>query len=101
MVQQYVYIMTFMNIDTHRISILYYLAASGGELTQREINGIENFWSFTKRRLNKFNGTKVNFPLHLKECEWRYDNPVVKMEKELIKLLKNSDSLLKIKDFLV
>jgi len=38
MVQQYVYIMTFMNIDTHRISILYYLAASGGELTQREIN---------------------------------------------------------------
>ena len=37
MVQQYVYIMTFMNIDTHRISILYYLAASGGELTQREI----------------------------------------------------------------
>ena len=38
MVQQYVYIMTFMNIDTHRISILYYLAASGGELTRREIN---------------------------------------------------------------
>ena len=38
MVQQYVYIMTFMNIDTHRISILYYLAASGVELTRREIN---------------------------------------------------------------
>ena len=68
---------------------------------RNHINGIENFWSFTKRRLNKFNGTKVNFPLHLKECEWRYNNLVPKMEKELIKLLKNSDSLLKIKDFLV
>ena len=33
------------------------------------INGIENFWSFTKRRLAKFNGVKNNFDLHLKECE--------------------------------
>ncbi len=39
------------------------------------INGIEAFWSFTKRRLAKFNGVKVNFPLHLKECEWRYSKP--------------------------
>ena len=37
------------------------------------INGIEAFWSFTKRRLTKFNGVKRNFELHLKECEWRYD----------------------------
>jgi len=36
------------------------------------INGIESFWSFTKRRLKKFNGVKVNFQLHLKECEWRW-----------------------------
>jgi hypothetical protein len=33
------------------------------------INGIESFWSSTKRRLGKFNGVKVNFELHLKECE--------------------------------
>jgi len=33
------------------------------------INGIENFWSFTKRRLAKFNGVKKNFEFHLKECE--------------------------------
>ena len=37
------------------------------------INGIEAFWSFTKRRLAKFNGVKKNFELHLKECEWRYN----------------------------
>jgi len=31
------------------------------------MNGIELFWSFSKRRLAKFNGVKVNFELHLKE----------------------------------
>jgi len=36
------------------------------------INGIESFWSFTKRRLKKFNGVKNNFELHLKECEFRW-----------------------------
>ncbi len=36
------------------------------------INGIESFWSFTKRRLAKFNGVSKNFDLHLKECEWRW-----------------------------
>jgi len=36
------------------------------------INGIESFWSFTKRRLKKFNGVKVNFERHLKECEFRW-----------------------------
>jgi transposase-like protein len=51
------------------------------------INGIENFWSFTKRRLNKFNGVKRNFHLHLKECEWRYDKETVELETELLILL--------------
>jgi transposase len=37
------------------------------------INGIEAFWSYVKRRLAKFNGVrKASFPIHLKECEWRY-----------------------------
>jgi len=34
------------------------------------INGIESFWSFAKRRLQKFNGISAHpFYLHLKECE--------------------------------
>jgi transposase-like protein len=33
------------------------------------INGIENFWSFTKRRLAKFNGIKPYFKFHLKESD--------------------------------
>jgi len=52
------------------------------------INGIENFWSFSKRRLAKFNGVKKNFDLHLKECEWRYARLNDILEKELINILK-------------
>ena len=52
------------------------------------INGIESFWSFTKRRLAKFNGVKSTFILHLKECEFRWKKNTGEMEKELWKLLK-------------
>ena len=53
------------------------------------INGIESFWSFTKRRLAKFNGVKVNFPLHLKECEWRWNKETKTLERELARILKS------------
>jgi len=52
------------------------------------INGIENFWSFTKRRLSKFNGVKKNFELHLKDCEWRYGKKPAILEKELWNIIK-------------
>ncbi|PIZ95679.1 MAG: IS1595 family transposase [Candidatus Magasanikbacteria bacterium CG_4_10_14_0_2_um_filter_33_14] len=57
------------------------------------INGIENFWSFTKRRLTKFNGVKKNFELHLKESEWRYDKDPKVLEKELWIILKGHSKL--------
>ena len=39
------------------------------------VNGIESFWSYAKRRLAKFNGlTDDKFILHLKECQWRFNN---------------------------
>ena len=47
------------------------------------INGIESFWSFIKRRLTKFNGVKKNFPLHLKECEWRWNKSPAILQKQL------------------
>jgi transposase len=52
------------------------------------INGIESFWSFAKRRLAKFNGVKINFYLHLKECEWRWKRNEDEMQEDLIKILK-------------
>lgn len=43
---------------------------------QNHINGIENFWNQAKRHLRKFNGIPADrFPLFLKECEWRFNNP--------------------------
>ena len=51
------------------------------------INGIEAFWSYTKRRLTKFNGTKKNFHLHLKECEWRWNKSVSQLQTELIDII--------------
>jgi len=39
------------------------------------VNGIESFWSYAKRRLAKFNGiASARFVLHLKECEFRFNN---------------------------
>lgn len=39
------------------------------------INGIEQFWSFAKRRLAKFNGlARTTLQLHLKESEFRYNH---------------------------
>lgn len=51
------------------------------------INGIESFWSFTKRRLAKFNGVAKNFDLHLKECEWRWSKNFDILLHEIKKLL--------------
>src|SRR6056297_2718757 len=52
------------------------------------INGIESFWSFTKRRLVKFNGVKATFVLHLKESEWRWSRNYESMTKHLNTLYK-------------
>ena len=58
------------------------------------INGIEAFWSFTKRRLTKFNGVKKNFELHLKECEWRYNKSTGQLIKELRTLISKNKNLM-------
>ncbi|MEN8260530.1 MAG: IS1595 family transposase [Pseudomonadota bacterium] len=43
---------------------------------KNHINGIENFWSQTKRHLRRFNGVpKQHLGLYVKECEWRFNNP--------------------------
>jgi transposase len=52
------------------------------------INGIESFWSWSKRRLAKFNGVPHRFfQLYLLECEWRF-NHRDKLEQGLKKLLR-------------
>lgn len=58
---------------------------------KNHINGIESFWSFAKRRLMKFHGiSKSTFYLHLKECEFRFNNRTTDFYKLLLKNFKNN-----------
>ena len=53
---------------------------------KNHINGIENFWNQAKRHMRKFNGIpKEHFPLFLKECEWRFNNPKPKQQLNMLK----------------
>jgi transposase-like protein len=55
------------------------------------VNGIEAFWSFAKRRLNKFNGlAEETFMLHLKECEWRWNHREENVYVILLTLLRKN-----------
>ncbi len=57
---------------------------------QSHINGIESFWSFAKRRLQKFNGVPAaTFSLHLKECEWRFNHRNDNLYRALLRLLRH------------
>jgi transposase len=54
------------------------------------VNGIESFWSYAKRRLQKFNGVAAHtFYLHLKECEYRFNNRNKDLGHLLLKLLES------------
>jgi transposase-like protein len=53
---------------------------------KNHVNGIESFWSFTKRRLNKLNGIqKRYFLLHLKESEFRWNHKRDNLYKILLR----------------
>ena len=55
------------------------------------VNGIESFWSFAKRRLAKFNGlSDQTFFLHLKECEWRFNQRNYNIYAKILKSLRNN-----------
>ncbi len=54
------------------------------------INGVESYWSWTKRRLNKFNGiSKRHFAEYLLESEWRFNHRDT-LEEDLKKLIRKS-----------
>ncbi|MDD3648083.1 MAG: IS1595 family transposase, partial [Candidatus Dojkabacteria bacterium] len=52
------------------------------------INGVESFWSYAKRRMNKFNGIKKDFfKRYLLESEWRFNHRRTIM-RDLEKMLR-------------
>jgi len=53
---------------------------------KNHINGIENFWDQAKRVLRKYNGIdKKNFPLFLKECEFRFNYGTPKSQLKILR----------------
>ncbi len=51
------------------------------------INGIEGFWSYTKHKLYNYRGvSKANFPLYLKEMEYRFNHRKENMLEPIMKL---------------
>ena len=70
-----------LNIEATKVAQL-----TGLNRNTVHINGIENFWSQAKRHMRKFNGVpKFHFPLFLKECEWRFNNPKPKSQLKHLK----------------
>jgi len=56
----------------HHIRICHDETFSSGKA---HINGIENFWGFAKRRLKMYHGGyKKNFPLFIREMEFRFNH---------------------------
>ena len=71
--------------DHHRIYHSHNEFARG----KNHINGIESFWSYAKRRLQKFNGIhKHLFHLHIKECEFRFNYRNANMYLSLLQELR-------------
>jgi transposase len=57
--------------------------------SKSHINGIENFWGWSKLRLSKFRGvSREHFLLHLKESEFRFNHRGEDLYDILLKLVK-------------
>ncbi|WP_249963679.1 IS1595-like element IS1016C2 family transposase, partial [Histophilus somni] len=73
----WVYTDTYRSYDALDVSQFHHERINHSELfavKENHINGIENFWSQAKRILRKYNGIdRKNFPLFLKECEFRFN----------------------------
>lgn len=55
------------------------------------INGIESFWGYAKTRLARFRGIhKKVFLLHLKECEFRFNNKGKNLYLLILKILRKN-----------
>ena len=55
------------------------------------INGIESFWGFAKTRLSRFRGmSKKTFHLHLKECEFRFNNREKNLYLLILKIIRKN-----------
>jgi transposase len=70
----------------HRVNHSYTFGTAGTKY-RSHINGIEGFWSFAKHGLYQYRGVaKSNFPLYLKEMEYRYNHRHENLLKSFVQL---------------
>ncbi len=51
---------------------------------KNHVNGVESFWGYAKRRLQRFKGfKKENFYKNLKECEWRFNHRHLDIDNQI------------------
>jgi transposase len=84
-----VYTDSFSSYDALDVSQFHHVRINHSvefALGRNHINGIENFWNQAKRVLRKYNGIpKDNFPLFLKECEFRFNFGTHKQQLKTLK----------------
>ena len=84
-----VYTDSFRSYDALDISQFHHVRINHSREFARgrnHINGIENFWNQAKRILRKYNGVpRQNFPLFLKECEFRFNYGTHKQQLKTLK----------------
>jgi len=55
---------------------------------RNHINGLEGFWSFAKERFHKYHGiNRENYPLYLKEMEFRFNHRNADVFKKLVAII--------------
>ena len=84
-----VYTDTYRSYDALDVSAFHHHRINHSEVfahQKNHINGIENFWNQAKRVLRKYNGIdKKNFPLFLKECEFRFNYGTPKSQLKILR----------------
>jgi transposase len=84
---------TFLPIRGNHVVVLKEKGVPKG---RNHINGIEGFWSFAKHWLYQYRGIpKANFPLYLKELEWRFNHRNENLVVLLRRLLNQQISIVK------
>ena len=73
---------------SHKTIYKKYAFAKG----RTHINGIEGFWSYAKERFHKYHGISMrNYPLYLKEMEFRFNHRNEDVFKLLVNIVKGGN----------
>ena len=86
----------FLSVLPIRGNHVVILKEKGVPKGRNHINGIEEFWAFTKHWLYQYRDIhKTYFPLYLKEIKWRFNHRNENLVIQLRRLLNQQISIVK------